>query len=617
MKRKITVFLLLALLLTSVLAGCGGTEEAAEEVEDAVEEVVETDEPAEEEEEEEVAVDGDRPFVVGTAEFSGDFHNGWSNSSYDNNIRKLVWGYGLMMSTPEGDLVDSHLVEEKTVSDDLYEWTFKLKEGLEFHNGEELSASDVKFTYDFYMDTEPLGATGATSNLGDYVADIEVVDEQTVKFTLEKPIYTVDLDVFMTYILAEDTITAGAEAEGFNVQEYVKAHISEPIGYGPYKLVEYADSEYVILEANQDHVGVVPAIDELIVKYTPSETELDQLLQGEVDLLHEQVEAEKIDAAKADANFQYNNYFRHGGGSIVLHTDFDATQLTEVRQAFAYLLNRPKIIELFLGEYGIASNGPYSKNDWMMYDDDEMDIFATEAVGKFEATLNNYDIVNEDGSFDEEANIAKAHELLDAAVAKTDGAYAMLTGNAADGYMWDGEPMVLKITYTDFWADTYNIVWNDEYVSKLGFDVQLTGLDWPVMYGHWIGDTAEEREYHAYVGGISYALKSNPRLDYSTKEILPWGQPSNNGPRFSGGSSYTPEEWDQLLADIENADPLTGRDEYRENWRKYITVMNEEVPIIPVYSNNYHDLYTIDLENFETNALWDWPMAIVNANWAN
>jgi len=96
---------------------------------------------------------------------------------------------------------------------------------------------------------------------------------------------------------------------------------------------------------------------------------------------------------------------------------------------------------------------------------------------------------------------------------------------------------------------------------------------------------------------------------------MPWGQPSNNGPRFSGGSSLTVAEWDQLLEDIENCHPITGADEYRENWRAWITVMNAEVPVIPVYSNNYHDLYVSDLENFNTNALWGWPRAILDANW--
>ena len=558
-----------------------------------------------------------RPFIAASAELTGDFHAGWTNSTYDKNIRQLVWAFGLIEDNVRGELVDSPLVEKKTVSDDLTEWTFEIKDGVTFHNGEELTVSDIKFTYEFYMDKEALMATGGTSSMADYVDAITINESKnTIVFKLKKVIFTTDMSVFYeTWILPEDTITAGAAAAGQTVQEYVKANISNAIGYGPYQIVEYKDSEYVTLTAFPDYIGKAPAIKDLIVKYVPNETELDQLLQGEVDILPRSVEAEKIEAAKEADHLQTNNYFRHGGGTMVLHTDYEAFALTEVRQAFAFVFNRPGVIDLFLGEYGIASQGPYSKNQWMMYDDDEMDMLGTAANSRFEDSLINYDILDANGKFDEDANIAKANELLDMAVAKSSGQYANLTGDSAGGYMWKGEPLEIKITYTAFWSDTYNLVWNADYLSKLSFDVTLHALDWPVMYGHWSGNSEEERQYHAFVGGMGYLIKSNPKESYSTERILPWGQSSDNGPRFTGGSTYTAAEWDQLLEDIENCHPVTGADEYRTLWREFVTTFNKELPIIPVYSNNYHDMYTADIENFTTNALWPWPRAILDANW--
>ena len=598
--KKITTFLLAMLLVFSLVA-CGNSE--------ANNEGVETE-----------AGTGEvnmRPFVAATSDFNGDFYPGWTNSTYDQNIRYLVWGFGLMTDNAAGEIIDSPLVTDKVISEDLLEWTFTLREGVTFHNGEALTASDVKFTYDFYMAKQALADTGGSSSLGDYIENI-TIDEaaNSVTFTLTKVIFTTDMSVFYdTWIYAEDTITEGAAAAGQNVQQYVKTNISAPIGYGPYKITEYFESEFVRLAVFDDYIGDAPAIQEIIVKVTPSETELDQLLQGDVDLLGRTVEAEKIEAALESDNLTTNNYYRHGGGTMILHSDYEAFALTEVRQAFAYVFNRPKVIELFLGEYGISSQGPYSKNQWMMYDEDEMDLLGTAAVGKFEASLTDYDILDADGNFDVEANIAMAHKLLDAAVAKTDGEYANLTGNGTDGYKWKDETLNIKITYTEFWSDTYNLVWNDKYIEKLGFNVTLNGLDWPVMYGHWTGDIAEERQYHAYVGGAGYTIKSNPRSSYASDKIMPWGQPSDNGSRFSGGSAYTPAEWDQLLLDIENCHPTTGTEQYKELWREFIRTMNTEVPIIPVYSNNYYDLYSSDLENLNTNALWSWPKAIRDANW--
>ncbi len=614
MKKFIT--LLLALVLVFSLVACGGNNASENSgTETATETTTNTEETATETETETDEVNM-RPFVAASSDFNGDFYAGWTNSTYDKNIRQLVWGYGLMTDNAMGEVIDSPMVEEKTVSEDLLSWTFKIVDGMKFHNGEELTVSDIKFTYEFYMATEALAATGASSSMADYI-DTITIDEaaNTITFKLKKVIFTTDATVFYeTWILAEDTIMEGAAATGQNAQEYVKSTISNPIGYGPYMMTEFKESEYVRLKVNPDYVGNAPAIQEIIVKVTPSETELDQLLQGEVDMLDRSVEAEKIDAAKEADFLTTNNYFRHGGGTVVLHTDYEAFALTEVRQAFAFVFNRPKVIELFLGEYGIASQGPYSKNQWMMYDDDEMSMLGTAANSRFEDSLINYDILDADGKFDEEANIAKAHELLDAAVAKTEGEYANLTKDG-ETYLWKGEPLEIKITYTSFWSDTYNLVWNDDYVSRLGFNVSLHGLDWPVMYGHWTGDQTEERQYHAFVGGVGYTIKSNPKGDYASDKIMPWGQPSNNGPRFSGGNTYTAEEWDQLLNDIENCHPITGADEYRELWREYIRTFNAEVPVIPVYSNNYHDLYVSDLENFNTNALWGWPRAILDANW--
>ncbi|EMB44274.1 ABC transporter substrate-binding protein [Treponema denticola] len=129
----------------------------------------------------------ERPFVVASAEFNGDFYSGWTNSTYDNDIRKLIWAFGLMNENAKGQVEDSLLVAEKKVSDDLKTWTFKLVKGAKFHNGEALTAKDVKFTYDFYMDTKALSDTGGSSTLNDYVESIEIDEAaNTVTFHLKK-----------------------------------------------------------------------------------------------------------------------------------------------------------------------------------------------------------------------------------------------------------------------------------------------------------------------------------------------------------------------------------------------------------------------------------------------
>ncbi|MCH4888349.1 ABC transporter substrate-binding protein [Acidaminobacter sp. JC074] len=609
--KRILILLTLLALMTLLIACSGDIERALENnITSETELVVESTEELIEDEPE----INMRPFVVGCTDFNGDFYKGWTNSSYDNDIISLVWGFGLMTDNSRGELISSPLVENLDVTDDLFEWTFTIVPGVSFHNGEALTVSDVKFTYEFYMNTEALNEAGASSLLGEYIESIEIdEDKNTITFRLKKVMFTMDYSIFYeVWILPEDTILEGAKATGQTSQQWVKSNISSPIGYGPYIFVEYKESEFVRLRVNPDYIDRPPAIQEIIVKVVPVETAFDQLVLGKVDLLDRSSYLKDED--NKDGRLTQNIYYRHGGGTMILHSDFEAFQLTEVRQAFAYVLNRTKIIELFLENQGLASQGPYSKNHWMMYDDDEMDMLGTDGVGRFESSLINYDILDAKGEFDESANIEKAHELLDLAVSKTHGQYIHLT-KVDDTYKWKGEDLEIKVIYTSFWSDIYNLVWNENYISKLGFKVTLYGLDWPAMYSHWTGDTEDERQYHAFVGGMGYGVKSNPRESYSVMNIKEWGHPSDNSSRFTGGSSYTKEEWEELLIAIENCHPIDGLEAYKALWREFVVVINNEVPIIPVYSNRYSDVYDSNLENFETNALWSWTRAILDANW--
>lgn len=286
-----------------------------------------------------------------------------------------------MSPTPKGELVLSKFVESQTLSKSSPSvkspdiWTFKIKEGMKFSNGDPLTAKDVKFTYDFFLDQKALSDTGATSDLSDYLRNVEIDEStNTVVFHFKKIIYTMDT-AFSTSILDSTLILAGAEKEKVTPQLWVKFHISTPIGNGPYKIVEYVESQFVKLAINEhyqgNYAGDKPAIKNLIVQVVPDETRVTQLISGEVDGLAGLVKDTNIDAVKMATTLTTNDYFRHGSGQITFHTDFGPVQLKEVRKAFAYEFNRVKFRNIFLGKYGISSEAPYSRNMWMMYDKDE------------------------------------------------------------------------------------------------------------------------------------------------------------------------------------------------------------------------------------------------------
>ncbi len=484
---------------------------------------------------------------------------------------------------------------------------------MKFSNGDPLTAKDVKFTYDFYLDKEALGATGGTSSLSQYVDRVELDEaNNTVVFYLKQTMYTVGSSVFYEdqSILDSTMILAGSEKDGITPQQWVKANMSTPIGYGPYKIDEYVESQYVKLSINENYQGNFegkkPSIDHLIVQNVPEETKVTQLVSGEIDGITGLIKEENIDAVKGDQSIDFNDYFRHGGGQITFHSDFGPVQLPEVRKAFAYEFDRIKFREIFLGKYGIASNAPYSRNMWMMYDDGEK--LGTE--GKFEKSLISYDILDADGNWDEAANLKEAHKLLDQAAAKTEGLYAKLTKDADGTYLWEGKELTLNLAITSAWTDAINLTLTKEVQDKFGMQINVDSMDWSIMANNLYGNSPlSERKYHMFTGGTSYNLEYDPYDSWSSTKILPFGKGSS-----SNTTRYVADE--KLLDEIRFSNPSTeeGTANYKAKWRKWIVEVNEELPLLPLYSNNYYDAYTNKVENFETNALWQWPFAIIKAD---
>ncbi|WP_028856496.1 ABC transporter substrate-binding protein [Psychrilyobacter atlanticus] len=557
-------------------------------------------------------------FIMGSANFNGDFYYGWTNSAYDGYIRKLIWGGGLLSPTDKGELVIASFVEKKETyksdpkkkSDDV--WKFEIKNGMTFSNGDPLTAKDVKFTYDFYMDKEALNATGGTSGLSEYIDRVELDEaKNSVTFYLKNPMYTVGSSIFFENqsILDSTMILAGVEKTGLSPQQWVKANISTPIGYGPYKIEKYVESQYVKLGINENYQGNFEgdkaSIDYLIIQNIPSETQITQLITGEVDGLVNLGNEEDIEAILATPTLSTNNYLRNGGGQFTFHTDFGPMQLPEVRKAFAYEFNRVKFRDIFLGKYAISSNAPYSRNLWMMYDKGEN--LGTE--GKFEKSLTNYDIINADGNWDKEANLRIAHKLLDQAATRTDEAYAKLTKDGNGAYLWDGKQITLNIATTPVWVDSLNLTLTKNIQDEFGIFVNIDSMDWSVLSKNLDGVIPlSERKYHAFTLGDSYGIQYDPYPSWSGTRVLPYGKGAS-----TNGSRYRSNE--ELLNSIRFSNPSTteGKTMYKANWRKWIVEVNHSLPILPLYSNNFYDAYTNKVVDFKTNALWEWPYAIVKA----
>jgi peptide/nickel transport system substrate-binding protein len=180
----------------------------------------------------------------------------------------------LFKPMPEGRMTPS-LAESYTESPDKLIYEFTLRPGIKFHNGEAITADDVKFTFERYQ-----GA--AAKLLKDKVKAVEVVDAQRVRFHLHAP-----WPDFLMFYATPASGAAWIVPQKYFQQVGEDGYKEHPIGAGPYKFVSHKAGVELVLEAFADYWRKVPHIKRITMRVVPDEsTRLAQLKNGEVDIAY-------------------------------------------------------------------------------------------------------------------------------------------------------------------------------------------------------------------------------------------------------------------------------------------------------------------------------------------
>lgn len=170
-----------------------------------------------------------------------------------------------------GEIVP-RLAERWEVSDDGTEYTFYLREGVTFHNGEPFNADAVVFSWD-----RAVNGGFEYSYHWESAVSVEKLDDYTVKITTEAP------DALFLSIMADNW---GMIPPGY-FQEVGQAGFDEfPIGTGPFKFVEWVKGDHITMEANEDYFRGMPKIKTFIIRPIPeSATRVAAIQTGEVDIV--------------------------------------------------------------------------------------------------------------------------------------------------------------------------------------------------------------------------------------------------------------------------------------------------------------------------------------------
>jgi peptide/nickel transport system substrate-binding protein len=166
------------------------------------------------------------------------------------------------------------LAKSWNASEDALTYEFVLREGVKFHNGDPVTAEDVKFSFERYR--------GASAKmLHERVAAVETPDARHVRFKLKQP-----WPDFLTFYVS-------ATGAGWIVPKKYVERVGEdgfkraPVGAGPYKFVSFAPGDALVLEAFDGYWRKVPSVRRLVLRSIPDEsTRLAALKRGEVDIVY-------------------------------------------------------------------------------------------------------------------------------------------------------------------------------------------------------------------------------------------------------------------------------------------------------------------------------------------
>lgn len=186
------------------------------------------------------------------------------------------------------------VAESVEVSDDNLAYTFKIRDGINFHDGQPMTAQDVAFSVNLYKNNPDFIYLNAyTANFD----TVEATDDSTVVITLLNAVPNMDYLLSYLYIVPEHVWADYAEAPAS-----IEFENLEMIGTGPFKMLEYVQNQFVRLGANDEHFANPPKIDEVIFQTFESDDVLVQSLKsGAVDMITE-MPATAVKTLQGDAN---------------------------------------------------------------------------------------------------------------------------------------------------------------------------------------------------------------------------------------------------------------------------------------------------------------------------
>ena len=324
-KSILTLLLCLLLLPAAVLSGCGG--ESAQDRSSGGKEGA--------------------TLIYGSQDYTA-----INPALYEHGEINALLFAGLTAHDENNNVVPA-LAESWSFDEDTLTYTFHLREGLTFHDGEPLTSADVRFTLEAILDED--NQSEIISNYTD-IEEIRCPDQVTVEIRLSQenaafPDY-MSVGVLPEHLLEGEDLATCA----FN---------REPVGAGPYRLTAWDRGQSITMERFEDYYGGTPNIETVVFKIVPdSDARALQLMTGEIDMA--QVTAKTAEGLEEKKELSL--YHMETADYRAIAYNFSSPLFSrhpELANILSYAIDREAIVKTVLLGEGEAAYSPLQKSEYV------------------------------------------------------------------------------------------------------------------------------------------------------------------------------------------------------------------------------------------------------------
>lgn len=262
--------------------------------------------------------------------------------------------------------IEPSLAESWEISPDGLEYTFHLREGVKFHNGNDFTAEDVVYTFNRMLtetgtvNTEVVdqikGSDEVLAGTAESIEGVEAVDDYTLKVTLKEPFAAFLACLSTAGASIYDSEATAAAGDQFGMDPSVT------VGTGPFKFESWTLNDRLVLTRNDDYWKGASALPGVVIRIVPdTETQTMMFESGELDIIDLDYVTDAIDRFEATYPDQIVSGPRVGITYLTMNFAHEPFQDVKVRKAVQMAIDRQAILDALYGGRGQVEQGIFPK----------------------------------------------------------------------------------------------------------------------------------------------------------------------------------------------------------------------------------------------------------------